>query len=80
MTITIKYTRNGILNSMNPTLRYDAKNDILVVYEGFPSGEKSEGNADLGRLVLDVSSKGRIRGIEVVNASVFLKEFGSIFC
>ncbi len=61
---------------MNPIFRYDKKNDMLVVHEGFSSDEKFEGNADIGQIVLDVSSKGRIRGIEVMNASVFLKEFG----
>ena len=61
---------------MNSTFKYDTKNDILVVHEGFSNDEKFEGNADLGQLVLGVSNKGRIRGIEIMNASVFLKEFG----
>ena len=38
-------------------------------------GEKFKGNIDVGELVLDVSTKGRIRGIEVMNATRFFREF-----
>ncbi len=54
---------------------YDKENDILSIHKGFSSDEKFKGNIDLGSLVLDVSTKERIRGLEVINATVFFKEF-----
>lgn len=60
---------------MAKVLSYDKENDILVVHKGFASDEKFKGNIDVGDLVLDVSNHGRIRGMEVFNASQFLKSF-----
>jgi uncharacterized protein YuzE len=60
---------------MNKTIFYDKENDILSIHKGFSSDEKFKGNIDAGNLVLDVSTRGRIRGIEIMNASNFLKEF-----
>ncbi len=54
---------------------YDKENDILTVHKGFSRDEKFKGNIDAGELVLDVSTKGRVRGIEVMNAAKFFKEF-----
>lgn len=56
-------------------ISYDRENDILAIHKGFSSDEKFKGNIDAGDLVLDVSTKGRIRGIEVINATKFFKEF-----
>jgi len=62
---------------MNKLVFYDKENDILSVHKGFSSDEKFKGNIDIGELVLDVSTKGRIRGIEIMNATKFLKEFSA---
>ena len=51
---------------------YDKDNDILAIHKGFSNGEKFKGNMDVGELILDVSNKGRIRGIEVLDASKYL--------
>ena len=60
---------------MGKLLSYDKENDILVIHRGFTSDEKFKGNIDVGDIVLDVSTNGKIRGIEVFNASQFLKPF-----
>ena len=57
------------------TLNYDKDNDILFIHKGFSPDEKFKGNIDAGNLVLDLSTKGRVKGIEILNATVFLKEF-----
>ena len=54
---------------------YDKNNDILVVHKGFSADETFKRNIDVGDLILDVSTRGRIRGIEIMHASQFLKEF-----
>ncbi|MDK2908217.1 MAG: hypothetical protein PWQ87_675 [Candidatus Woesearchaeota archaeon] len=60
---------------MTKIVSYDENNDILVIHKGFSSDEKFKGNIDMGELILDVSSAGRIRGIEVINATEFFKDF-----
>lgn len=50
---------------------YDKENDIFSIHRGFTSDEKFKGNIDAGQLILDVSTSGKIRGIEVMNASKF---------
>lgn len=60
---------------MEKIVSYDENNDILVIHKGFSSDEKFKGNIDMGELILDVSTAGRIRGIEVINASEFFKDF-----
>ncbi len=57
------------------TISYDRENDILFLHKGFSEREKFKGNMDIGNLILDVSTTGRIRGIEIIEASEFLKEF-----
>lgn len=54
---------------------YDEENDILSIHKGFSSDERFKGNIDIGELILDVSTKGRIKGIEVINATKFFREF-----
>ena len=54
---------------------YDVENDILFIHKGFSKDEKFKGNIDAGDIVLDMSTKGRIVGIEILNASEFLKAF-----
>lgn len=60
---------------MNKITSYDSENDILVVHKGFSDDEKFKGNITIGDLVLDMSTKSRIRGIEVMNASKFFDNF-----
>jgi uncharacterized protein YuzE len=60
---------------MTKTVSYDKENDILFIHRGFSPDEKFKGNIDADVLILDVSTKGRIRGIEIINASKFFKEF-----
>src|SRR3989344_3713907 len=66
---------NGEAMKMNKQTFYDSENDILSIHKGFSSDEKFKGNIDIGEIVLDVSTQGRIRGVEVMNAADFLKEF-----
>ncbi len=54
---------------------YDQKNDILAIHKGFDSNEGFKSNICIGKLILDVSTKGKIKGIEILDASEFLKEF-----
>lgn len=60
---------------MTKLVSYDKYNDILAIHKGYSNDEKFKGNIDVGQLVLDVSSKGKIRGIEIINATKFFKEF-----
>ena len=60
---------------MNKLVFYDNKNDILSIHKGFLSDEKFKGNVDAGDLILDISTKGKIRGIEIMNASKFFSQF-----
>ena len=55
---------------------YDKENDILAIHKGFASGERFRGNIVVGDLVLDMSTRDRVRGVEILGASAFLKEFG----
>ncbi len=59
----------------NKIVSYDQNNDILVIHKGFSSDETFKGNIDIGDLVIDVSTLGRIRGLEIMNASKFFQEF-----
>lgn len=60
---------------MAKVVSYDKENDILVIHKGFTSEEKFKGNIDIGDLVLDVSTAGKIKGIELFNATKFFKSF-----
>ncbi|MBW2969727.1 DUF2283 domain-containing protein [Candidatus Woesearchaeota archaeon] len=55
---------------------YDLENDIFQVNLGFAVDEKFKGNIVVGNVVLDLSTKDRVRGLELFDASVFLKDFG----
>lgn len=70
-----KYDKKDKVTEMNKLVFYDRENDILSIHNGFSSDEKFKGNIDVGELILDVSTKGRIRGIEIMNATNFFKEF-----
>ena len=60
---------------MKKIVAYDTHNDILMIHNGFSGDERFKGNIDAGELILDVSTQGRIRGIEVINATAFFKDF-----
>lgn len=60
---------------MGKIVYYDKRNDIFSVHKGFSSDEKFRGNISIDDLILDVSTAGRIRGIEIMNATRFFKEF-----
>ena len=51
---------------------YDNESDIFFIHKGFSPEESFTGNIDLGNIILDLSSKGRIRGIEIMHATQFL--------
>jgi len=55
---------------------YDNEFDILALHKGFEKGEKFQGNLDVGDLILDISTKGNIRGVEILNVSEFLHGLG----
>src|SRR3989344_8204040 len=61
---------------MMRTVSYDDKNDILFVHLGFDEGEEFATNLCEGNVILDISSKGSIRGVELMNASECLARFG----
>lgn len=54
---------------------YDKNNDILVIHKGFSKGEKFKGNIDIGDIILDVSTTGKIKGIEIMNATKLFRDF-----
>ncbi len=60
---------------MNKTIFYDRDNDILAVHKGFSKDEKFKGNIDVGDLILDMSTKERVKGLEIINASTYLEPF-----
>lgn len=52
---------------------YDKEYDILFIHKGFAPDEKFKGNLDVGDFIFDISTKGNIRGIEILNASQNIK-------
>ena len=60
---------------MSKIFSYDKVNDILAIHKGFAIEEKFKGNIDVGDLILDVSTAGKIKGVEIMNATSFLKPF-----
>ena len=60
---------------MTKIVSYDKENDILSIHKGFDKDEKFKGNIDVGELILDVSTRGRVKGIEILNATEFFKDF-----
>lgn len=68
-----KHDQKG--RTMKKHLFYDKKNDILSIHKGFDKDEHFKGNVDRGDLVLDLSTKGSVKGIEIINASKFLGPF-----
>ncbi len=61
---------------MEKIITYDSVHDILFMHNVYKSDEKFKGNIDIGDFILDISTKGLIRGIEVLNATEHLKQFG----
>lgn len=63
-------------DKMKKSATYDKRNDILSIHSGFSPDERFKGNIDAGDVILDVSTKKRIRGIEILDASRLLGDFG----
>lgn len=55
---------------------YDKENDIFVVHNGFEDGESFKTNEGAGSVILDISTRDRVRGIELFNASNIFSSFG----
>jgi len=68
--------RKEVWQKMEKIVSYDSESDILMIHKGFKEGEKFGGNIDIGDFILDLSSNGTIRGIELLNASEHLQQFG----
>ena len=49
---------------------YDKESDNLFLFRQ----EKSKGSIEIGNLILDFDSKGKLAGIEFLNATKFLKD------
>ncbi len=75
MAIDDKTEKRDITMTKNKLLFYDKNNDILAIHKGFSADEKFKGNIDAGQLVLDVSTKGRVVGIEIMHATEFFALF-----
>ncbi len=63
-----------MMNSIKDGFFYDSTNDILSIHKGFKNGEKFKTNIDIGSVILDMSNKGRIIGIELMNATDFFQK------
>ncbi len=55
---------------------YEPINDIFCIHNGFDKDETFKTNLMFGDLILDITDKDHIVGIEVLNASMFFKDFG----
>jgi uncharacterized protein YuzE len=49
---------------------YDEENDILYVY----IGEKAKDSLEIDNFVLDISADNKVVGVEIFNASVFIRK------
>jgi len=60
---------------MKKTFNYDKEHDMFAIHNGFSQDEDFETNLEFGDLILDISTKKRIVGIEIMDASKYLKKF-----
>lgn len=60
---------------MAKIVSFDKENDILTIHKGFSLDEKFKGNLVAGDLILDISTRNRIKGMEILNATDFFKDF-----
>jgi uncharacterized protein YuzE len=51
---------------------YDPENDSLFIYKK----TKIKGSVEIGDIIVDISTDGKIKGIEMLNASEILKNLG----
>jgi len=49
---------------------YDSDNDDLLIYD---SSSKSKGSVEMGDIILDYDNNKKLVGVQIMNASVFLK-------
>lgn len=59
---------------MTKLISYDKENDILYLHKGFSKGERFGGNKIINNVILDLSNKGEIVGLEIIDAINFFKE------
>ncbi len=52
------------------------ENDILALHKGFDAGERFRTNIVAGDVILDLSTRDRVRGLEILNAAEFLTSLG----
>ena len=64
------------LRMVKKVVSFDKANDIITAHKGFSSDEKFKGNLVAGDLILDISTRQRVRGLEIMNATDFLKDLG----
>lgn len=58
----------------NYKFSYDKENDDLFL---FNSNSRSKGSVEIGDLILDYNNKREFVGLQILNASKFLKEFSN---
>jgi len=56
-------------------ISYDKKNGLLSLHTGFNKNESFETNVVLGDVVLDISTQGRVCGLEILDVKRFLLSF-----
>ena len=48
---------------------YDRKNDILSLHNGFSKNEKFNTNIEVGNIIVDLSNKNKVIGVEIMDAT-----------
>tara|TARA_Y100000310_G_scaffold89970_1_gene87209 strand:- start:31 stop:354 length:324 start_codon:yes stop_codon:yes gene_type:complete len=61
---------------MEKIITYDSEQDILSIHKEYDQEEKFKGNIDIGDFILDISTKGTVKGLEILNASDHFQQFG----
>lgn len=57
------------------SMSYDKKHGLLAIHNGFAEGDEFDTNIVAADVVLDVSKKGVIVGLELLNLETFLEGF-----
>ena len=55
---------------------YDEDNDILYIYKKSEHGSKVKGSLDVGNFIIDLTHDNNVSGLEVLDFSEVLKNFG----
>ena len=56
-------------------ITYQKESDIFFIHKGFKPDEKFQGNIEIGDIILDMTTKGTVCGVEILNASEFFSQF-----